>query len=48
VMPIDYLNDPDRRVLFALFVATAMPISAMPVIAKILMDLDLTKRNIGW
>ena len=24
-----------------------MSISAMPVIAKILMDLDLTKRNIG-
>jgi Kef-type K+ transport system membrane component KefB/nucleotide-binding universal stress UspA family protein len=47
VMPADYLNDPDRRVLFAFFVATAMSISAMPVIAKILMDLDLTKRNIG-
>jgi Kef-type K+ transport system membrane component KefB/nucleotide-binding universal stress UspA family protein len=47
LMPIDYLNDPNQRVLFAFFVATAMSISAMPVIAKILMDLDLTKRNIG-
>jgi len=47
IMPIDYLNDPSQRVLFAFFVATAMSISAMPVIAKILMDLDLTKRNIG-
>src|SRR5262245_60859892 len=46
-MPTAYLAQPDRRVLFSLFLATAMAISAMPVIAKILMDLDLTKRNIG-
>jgi Kef-type K+ transport system membrane component KefB/nucleotide-binding universal stress UspA family protein len=47
VMPAEYLAQPDRRLLFAAFLATAMAISAMPVIAKILMDLDLTKRNIG-
>ncbi|HYU16572.1 MAG TPA: cation:proton antiporter, partial [Candidatus Acidoferrum sp.] len=47
LMPDDYLAAPDRRVLFSFFVATAMSISAMPVIAKILMDLELTKRNIG-
>jgi Kef-type K+ transport system membrane component KefB/nucleotide-binding universal stress UspA family protein len=47
LMPDDYLADPQRRVLFSFFVATAMAISAMPVIAKILMDLELTKRNIG-
>src|SRR5262249_35966649 len=35
------------KLRFALFLATAMSISAMPVIAKILLDLDLTKRNIG-
>ncbi len=46
-MPDSYLADPDQRVLFSFFLATAMAISAMPVIAKILMDLDLTKRNIG-
>ncbi len=46
-MPVEYLAQPDRRMLFASFLATAMAISAMPVIAKILMDLDLTKRNIG-
>jgi Kef-type K+ transport system membrane component KefB/nucleotide-binding universal stress UspA family protein len=45
--PASYLYDPDRRMLFSLFLATAMSISAMPVIAKILVDLDLTKRNIG-
>lgn len=46
-MPERFLAEPDRRVLFSFFLATAMAISAMPVIAKILMDLDLTKRNIG-
>jgi Kef-type K+ transport system membrane component KefB/nucleotide-binding universal stress UspA family protein len=46
-MPASYLADPSSRILFSLFVATAMSISAMPVIAKILVDLDLTKRNIG-
>jgi len=47
IVPADYLTDPAHRTLFALFLATAMSISAMPVIAKILVDLDLTKRNIG-
>jgi Kef-type K+ transport system membrane component KefB/nucleotide-binding universal stress UspA family protein len=46
-MPAAFLPQPDQRVLFASFLATAMAISAMPVIAKILMDLDLTRRNIG-
>ena len=45
--PASYLTDPSHRILFSLFLATAMSISAMPVIAKILVDLDLTKRNIG-
>jgi Kef-type K+ transport system membrane component KefB/nucleotide-binding universal stress UspA family protein len=44
-MPTSYYAG--SRILFALFIATAMSISAMPVIAKILVDLDLTKRNIG-
>lgn len=45
--PDAYLAAPHQRILFSLFLATAMSISAMPVIAKILMDLDLTRRNIG-
>jgi Kef-type K+ transport system membrane component KefB len=35
------------RPVFALFLATAMSISAVPVIARILMDLDLYKTRIG-
>src|SRR4051795_3622165 len=46
-MPPSYLVPGGSRMLFSVFVATAMSISAMPVIAKILVDLDLTKRNIG-
>jgi len=46
-MPDRYVAAPDHRTIFALFLATAMSISAMPVIAKILLDLDLTRRNIG-
>src|SRR5262249_56097863 len=46
-MPARYVAQPDHKLLFALFLATAMSISAMPGIAKILLGLDLTKRNIG-
>jgi K+:H+ antiporter len=46
-MPNEYVANPDHRTIFALFLATALSISAMPVIAKILLDLDLTRRNIG-
>jgi Kef-type K+ transport system membrane component KefB/nucleotide-binding universal stress UspA family protein len=46
-IPSEHLANPERRLLFAAFLATAMSISAMPVIAKILLDLELTKRNIA-
>ncbi|MEX0876336.1 MAG: cation:proton antiporter, partial [Phycisphaerales bacterium] len=36
-----------RRLVFALFVATAMSITALPVIAKVLMDLQLFRTDIG-
>jgi Kef-type K+ transport system membrane component KefB/nucleotide-binding universal stress UspA family protein len=46
-MPKAYVANPAHQTIFALFLATAMAISAMPVIAKILLDLDLTRRNMG-
>ncbi len=46
-LPDFLLADPDQRLIFALFVATAMSISAIPVIAKVLMDLNLMRRDIG-
>jgi Kef-type K+ transport system membrane component KefB/mannitol/fructose-specific phosphotransferase system IIA component (Ntr-type) len=36
-----------NRVIFALFVGTALSISALPVIAKILMDLNLLRTDVG-
>ncbi|HUF11545.1 MAG TPA: cation:proton antiporter [Longimicrobiales bacterium] len=49
MLPVDLLvgSGPDQRLVFSLFVATAMSISAIPVIAKVLMDLDLMRRDIG-
>ncbi len=47
LMPPRYLTDPSNRPIFAAFLATALAITAMPVVAKILIDLQLIKRNIG-
>ncbi len=46
-LPDFLLADPERRLVFSLFVATAMSISAIPVIAKVLIDLKLMRRDIG-
>ncbi len=46
-LPDFLLADPDERLVFSLFVATAMAISAIPVIAKVLMDMNLMRRDIG-
>jgi Kef-type K+ transport system membrane component KefB/nucleotide-binding universal stress UspA family protein len=46
-LPEFLLADPDERLIFSLFVATAMSISAIPVIAKVLMDMNLMRRDIG-
>jgi Kef-type K+ transport system membrane component KefB/nucleotide-binding universal stress UspA family protein len=47
VLPDDFLAQPNQRLIFSLFIATAMSISAVPVIAKVLMDLRLIRRDIG-
>ena len=46
-MPAAYLAAPNGRLIFSLFLAIAMAISAVPVIAKILIDLDLLRRELG-
>jgi Kef-type K+ transport system membrane component KefB len=40
-------NEHGPKLLFALFFGTALSISALPVIARILMDMNLFKTNIG-
>jgi Kef-type K+ transport system membrane component KefB len=47
VFPDELVPPSIDRPVFALFMATAMSISAVPVIARILMDLDLYKTRVG-
>lgn len=47
LIPDSMLNASGDRLVFALFIATALAISAIPVVAKVLMDLKLTRRDIG-
>jgi Kef-type K+ transport system membrane component KefB/nucleotide-binding universal stress UspA family protein len=46
-LPDHMLGDEGARFVFALFVATAMSISAIPVIARVLMEMKLIRRDIG-
>jgi Kef-type K+ transport system membrane component KefB/nucleotide-binding universal stress UspA family protein len=47
LFPTDLLPAPNQRLLFALFLATAMSITAIPVLAKVLIDLNLMRRDLG-
>ncbi|MDP9035292.1 MAG: cation:proton antiporter [Myxococcota bacterium] len=47
LLPDADLVDPTRRTLFALLLGVALSISALPVIAKTLLDLGLFKSDIG-
>lgn len=47
LIPEDLLGPGVSRPVFALFIATAMSISAIPVIARILIDVGLMKTRIG-
>lgn len=42
-----YLANPAQRTLFAFFLGTALAISAIPLVAKILLDLGLLKSPLG-
>ena len=46
-LPARYMIDPERKLVFVLFMGTALAISAIPIIAKILHDLDILKSDIG-
>ena len=47
VLPGNFVGEGQQRTTFALFLATALSISSLPVIAKILTELGLTRRNFG-
>lgn len=47
LVPDELLGNDNQRLTFALFLAAALTISSLPVIAKILSDLGLLRRNFG-
>ena len=46
-LPDHFLVDPQARLLFAFFIATIMTISALPVTARVLQDLNLYRTDTG-
>ncbi|KAB1188812.1 MULTISPECIES: cation:proton antiporter [Haloferax] len=46
-LPVRYLVTPEQRLPFALFLATALSISAVPVAVRVLVDLDAMDRTVG-
>lgn len=48
LLPARYMVSPDQRVVFSLFIATVMTISALPVAARVLHDLKLLKADLGF
>jgi Kef-type K+ transport system membrane component KefB/nucleotide-binding universal stress UspA family protein len=46
-LPDELVGGHASRAIFALFMATALGISALPVIARMLVELDLMRRNFG-
>jgi Kef-type K+ transport system membrane component KefB/nucleotide-binding universal stress UspA family protein len=47
LLPAEYLISPERRELTACFFAISMGISAIPVVARVLIELNLTRRNVA-
>ena len=48
LLPAHYLVDPQQRVIFSLFMATVLTISAMPITIRALNDLNVAKTDIGF
>lgn len=47
VCPDEFMSAPDKRLVFSLFLAVNLSISAIPVIAKTLKDLKFIRRDLG-
>lgn len=47
-LPSRYINNPQQRFLFVLFISTIMTISAMPVSIRIMQDLKLLRTDLGF
>ncbi|MCM8763547.1 MAG: cation:proton antiporter, partial [Candidatus Omnitrophica bacterium] len=47
-LPDSYLVNPEQRFIFAMFMATVMTISALPIAVRALHDLKLSKTDLGF
>ena len=47
-LPAHYFPDPDRRIIFLFFMASVMSISAMPIAARALSDLKMSKTDLSY
>ncbi|MFN3649263.1 MAG: cation:proton antiporter [Armatimonadota bacterium] len=47
LLPDSLLTTPESRLVLALFLGTVLSVSSVPVIAKILLDMRLLRRNVG-
>jgi K+:H+ antiporter len=47
LVPTSLLTTPESRLVLALFLGTVLSVSSVPVIAKILLDMQLLRRNVG-
>lgn len=47
-IPDQYIGDPDKKIMFALFVSAVMTVSALPVTARVLRNFNLYKTDLGF
>ncbi|MBP1849531.1 cation:proton antiporter [Rhizobium halophytocola] len=47
LIPADYIPDPDKRLVTALFLGTALSISSVKIVASVVREMDFMRRNIG-
>jgi Kef-type K+ transport system membrane component KefB/nucleotide-binding universal stress UspA family protein len=47
LLPVALLPAPERRLITALFLATALSISSIKIVAMVIMEVDFMRRNIG-
>ncbi len=47
-LPDKYLVSPDQKIVFGLFMATILTVSAMPISVRALHDLNLSKTDLGF
>src|SRR5579883_1770184 len=46
-LPVSLLPSPDKRMLTALFLGTALSISSIKIVAAVVRDMNFTRRNLG-